>query len=82
MKDEQLKPVGRPEKADLAIVEHTLGRLIGIRYCMAAMTARLRNAMREDDWTEANQILDLANAIQDDYLRLHALVSTQTRPQE
>jgi hypothetical protein len=73
--DELRKPTGRPEALDIAIIDDTSGYVIGIRYCLDAVVKRSGERLTQEDFRELNTILDLVNAIQEDYLRLRALVS-------
>jgi hypothetical protein len=63
------------ESPSIATIDDTLGRLVGIRICVAVLTDRLQTRLSAEDWHEFQDILDLANGIQDDYLTLRALVS-------
>jgi hypothetical protein len=66
---------GRPEDPALAATDDILAALIGIRIAIAIVSARAALKLTKEDRNELNRILDLANAIQDEHLRLRAIVS-------
>jgi hypothetical protein len=66
---------GRPEEPALAATDDILAALIGIRIAIAIVSARAALKLTKEDRNELNRILDLANAIQDEHLRLRAIVS-------
>jgi hypothetical protein len=73
---------GRPDDPALEMTENVLGALVGIHYAVAAISARANSELRRggtkltaEDRRELACIIDLANAIQDEHLRLRAIVS-------
>ena len=66
---------GRPEDPALAATDDILGALIGIRIAVRVVAARSGLKLTGADRAELNRILDLANTIQDEHLRLRAIVS-------
>jgi hypothetical protein len=73
---------GRAEDPAIAATDNILGALVGIHYAVAAISARANSELRRggtkltrEDRDELNRIVDLANAIQDEHLRLRAIVS-------
>jgi hypothetical protein len=52
-----------------------LAALIGIRIAVAVVSARAALKLTREDRAELARILDLANDIQDEHLRLRAIVS-------
>jgi hypothetical protein len=78
LKDELLKlPVarGRPDDPALTATENVLAALIGIRIAIAVLSARSGMKLTAEDRAELARILDLANDVQDEHLRLRAIVS-------